>query len=61
MIDELQFEKLDTIDAVIRKRCTEITHITVHEVLDRSGYLRLSTTYRPQTPDGPSVDLVEAA
>ena len=41
MIDELQFEKLDTIDAVIRQRCTEITHITVHEVLDRSGYPQL--------------------
>ena len=41
MIDDLQFEKLDTIDAVIRQRCTEITHITVHEVLDRSGYPQL--------------------
>lgn len=28
-------------DAVIRQRCTEITHITVHEVLDRSGYRQL--------------------
>jgi hypothetical protein len=26
---------------VIRQRCTEITHITVHEVLDRSGYPQL--------------------
>ena len=41
MIDELQFEKLDTIDAVIRQRCTEITHITVHEVVDRNGYPQL--------------------
>jgi hypothetical protein len=41
MIDELQFEKLDTIDTVIRQRCTEITHITVHEVLDRNGYPQL--------------------
>ena len=41
MIDALQFEKLDTIDAVIRQRCTEITHITVHEVVDRNGYPQL--------------------
>ncbi|MDP2314868.1 MAG: hypothetical protein Q8P41_18345 [Pseudomonadota bacterium] len=41
MMDDLQFEKLDTIDAVIRQRCTEITHITVHEVLDRNGYPQL--------------------
>ena len=27
MVDALQFEKLDTIDAVIRQRCTEITDI----------------------------------
>jgi hypothetical protein len=26
---------------VIRQPCTEITHITVHEVLDRSGYSQL--------------------
>ncbi len=26
---------------MIRQRCTEITHITVHEVLDRSGYPQL--------------------
>jgi hypothetical protein len=41
MIDALQFEKLDTIEAVIRQRCTEITHITVHEVVDRNGYPQL--------------------
>ncbi len=41
MLDDLQFEKLDTVEAVIRERCAEITHITVHEVHDRNGYPQL--------------------
>ena len=66
MIDALQFEKLDTIDTVIRQRCTEITHITVHEVLDRSGYpqlgrimfsgVDLAAFIEPDVDDGDDVD-----
>ncbi len=66
MIDELQFEKLDTIETVIRQRCTQITHITVHEVLDRSGYpqlgricfsgVDLAAYIEPDTDDGEDDD-----
>ena len=41
MMDDLQFEKLDAVEAVIRERCSEITHITIHEVIDRSVYPQL--------------------
>ena len=66
MIDELQFEKLDTIETVIRQRCTQITHITVHEVMDRSGYPQLGRIcfsgtdlqafIEPETDDGEDDD-----
>lgn len=41
MIDDLTFDRLDAIEEVIRQRCTEITHITVHEVADRNAYPQL--------------------
>lgn len=41
MYDHLQFEKLDEIEKVIRDRCVDITHLTVHEVADRNAYPQL--------------------
>ncbi len=56
MMDDLQFEKLDMIDAVIRQRCTEITHITVHEVLDRNGYPQLGRVCFGAVDLGPFIE-----
>ena len=41
MFDHLHFEKLDEIEKVIRDHCADITHITMHEVADRSAYPQL--------------------